>query len=261
LVLSLTGWLRFVGGMAYIASSVDPNLPFPFPTLEAELPDGLWKPVPVEVGAPAGKTKTILVDLENKLPPGTQRLRVTTAFEIHWDSALLCEKVNADQNRQVPLEPDRSDLHWRGFSKFESLPDFLPLTPQYEITLVTPPWSRTPTGWCTHYGAVNDLVRNKDDVLVLLNGGDELALSFRADALPPKPTGLDRDFFLYVIGWDKDADFHVGQGWRVEPLPYWGMNDRLYDQLLRPTGGDEAWIKKFNTRWVGPLVLSKAPAR
>ena len=46
----------------------------------------------VTVGAPAGKTKTILVDLEGKLEAGTRRLRLTEAFEIHWDRIALMEK-------------------------------------------------------------------------------------------------------------------------------------------------------------------------
>ena len=131
LVLALTGWLRFGGGMANIAASLDSTLPFPFPTLEAELPDGTWKKVDTEVGAPAGKTKTITVDLEKKLPPGARRLRLTTAFEIYWDSASLCEKVALSQNRQTTLVPSRADLHWRGYSEFIPQPAWLPLTPDY----------------------------------------------------------------------------------------------------------------------------------
>jgi len=255
LVLALTGWLRFGGGMANVAGSLDPSLPFPFPVLEAELPDGSWKPVPTEVGAPAGKTKTILVELENKLPEGTRRLRLTTAFEIHWDAALLCEKVGGEQNRQTALSPDSTDLRWHGFGEFEDLPDFLPLTPRYEKTQAVPPWNRTPSGWCTRYGPVNELVLDRDDELVLINGGDELALSFRADQLPPKPEGFARHFFLYVVGWDKDGDFHVGQGWRVEPFPFAGMDDQAYGKQPAPPRS-AAWIQKYNTRWVGPLILT-----
>ena len=220
LVLVLTGWLRFGGGMANVAASLDDSLPFPFPELEAELPDGSWKPVQIDVGAPAGKTKTILVDLENKLPPGARRLRLTTAFEIHWDSAFLCEKAGADQNRQLSLAPNRADLHWRGFSRFAPFPDCLPLTPDYDQVQYTAPWTMTPAGWCTRYGAVDELLRESDDALVLLNGGDELALAFQARELPPKPAGFVRDFFLRAVGWDKDADFHVGQGWRVARLSF-----------------------------------------
>jgi hypothetical protein len=122
-----------------------------------------------------------------------------------------------------------------------------------------PPWSRTPEGWCTHYGPVDELVRDKDDKLVLLNGGDELALSFRAEQLPARPEGLERDFFLYVVGWDKDADFHVGQGWRVQPLPYLGMDDQTYGKELLSRPGD--WMQKHNTRWVGPIVLQAGSSR
>ena len=73
LVLALTGWLRFGGGMANIGAALDDQLPFPFPTLAAEMPDGSWAPVKVDVGAPAGKTKTIVVDLAGALPAGARR--------------------------------------------------------------------------------------------------------------------------------------------------------------------------------------------
>ena len=257
LVLALNGWLRFGGGMANIGASLDTSLPFPFPVLEAELTDGSWKKLEIDVGAPCGKTKTILVDLSNKLPPDARRLRLATAFEIHWDSALLCEKGGSNENKQFVLLPDRTDLRWRGFSQFMNLPACLPLTPDYENVLPVPPWRRTPSGWCTRYGEVNELVRKSDDALVLLNGGDEMAISFQTHQLPPRPAGFKRDFFLHVVGWDKDADFHVGQGWRVEPLPFHGMDDQAYDRLERPAGLDNAWAKKYNTRWIGPIVLGR----
>jgi tetratricopeptide (TPR) repeat protein len=256
LVLVLTGWLRFGGGMANVAASLDSSLPFPFPTLEAQLPDGSWKTVSADVGAPAGKTKTILVDLEGKLPSGSQWLRLTTAFEIHWDCAALCERIAGEQNREATIKPDNADLHWRGFSRYANLPDSLPLTPEYDNVFSTPPWDRTPSGWCTRYGDVGELVGERDDKLALLNGGDELALSFAASRLPSIPPGFRRDFFLHVVGWDKDADFHVGHGWSVEPLPFRGMDDQAYGHEPRPSTSDDAWIKKYNTRWVGPNILS-----
>jgi len=257
LVLVLNGWLRFGGGMANVAASLDPNLPFPFPSLEAEMPDGSWKLLPVTVGVPAGKTKTILVDLDKKLPAGSRRLRLSMAFELYWDSAALCEKSSADLNLVTSLLADHSDLHWRGFSPLTASCDSAPLSPTYDRVDSTPPWRRTPSGWCTRYGPVDELVNQQDNALVLLNGGDELALSFRADQLPPKPDGFIRDFFLNVVGWDKDADFHVGQGWRVEPLPFMGMDDQAYGHQERPPGLNDSWIAKYNTRWVGSMVLAK----
>src|SRR5262249_28637983 len=158
-----------------------------FPALDAELPDGSWKPVPVVVGVPAGKTKTILVDLDQKLPLGVRRLRLSTAFELYWDSVLLCEKISNEQTRLTELSAEHTDLHCRGFSPFAAPCDTAPLTPDYNRVESTPPWRRTPSGWCPRYGTVDDLINEKDNALVLLNGGDELALSFRADRLPPKP--------------------------------------------------------------------------
>ena len=53
--------------MANVGAAQNPDLPFPFPTLEVES-SGTWKRVDVVVGAPAGKTKTVLVELAGKLP-------------------------------------------------------------------------------------------------------------------------------------------------------------------------------------------------
>src|SRR5207302_739317 len=106
----------FGGGMANIAASQDPALPFPFPTLAVEKADGTWAPLDVAVGAPAGKTKTILVDLAGKLPPGSRRLKLTGAFELHWDRIALFERSPTAETRLSSLSPSQAALHWRGFS-------------------------------------------------------------------------------------------------------------------------------------------------
>src|SRR6185503_11902314 len=186
LVLALTGWLRFGGGMANVGASHTPDLPFPFPTLEAEV-EGQWKRVDVVAGAPAGKTKSILIDLAGKLPPRSRRLRLGTAFEIHWDRIALFEKRDNSETRITALAASRTDLHWRGYSEFEPWPWFLPLTPNYTNVKQTADWTITPAGWCTRYGPVDELIVSQDNALVLLNGGDELTLQFAAQSLPPKP--------------------------------------------------------------------------
>ncbi|MEW6159873.1 MAG: FG-GAP-like repeat-containing protein [Verrucomicrobiota bacterium] len=259
LMLAMTGWLRFGGGMANIAASQNPDLPFPFPTLEVESASGVWQPLDVSVGAPAGKTKTILVDLAGKLPAGSRRLRLSQAFEIHWDRIALFEKADA-RPRIASLSPTQADLHWRGFSEFQDLPWYLPLTPDYDRVSPNAKWRVTPSGWCTRYGPVDELVAQRDDALVLLNGGDELTLAFAADRLPPKPAGMVRNFFLFTVGWDKDADFHVAKGEFVEPLPFHGMDDQRYGQPQTPPRDPAWWIHKYNTRWVGPMTLKRSAA-
>jgi hypothetical protein len=255
LVLALTGWLHFGGGMANIGGAIDRTLPFPFPVLETEVGDGTWHRVDAEVGTPAGKTKTILVDLEGRLPAGARRLRLSSAFEIYWDCALLCEKAGEADTRSTDVRPSHADLHGRGFSRYADLPASLPLTPVYTDVTPVPPWDRTPAGWFTRYGPVDDLVAQRDDRLVLLAGGDELSLSFDSAGLPPPAPGMTRDFFLHVVGWDKDADYHVGHGWQLEPLPFKGMDDQAYGREPRPGRIDDSWIKAYDTRWVDPVVV------
>jgi Flp pilus assembly protein TadD len=257
LVLALTGWLRFGGGMANVAASHNPDLPFPFPMLEVETASGAWKHVDVVAGAPAGKTKRIVIELSGKLPAGSKRLRLSSAFEIHWDRIALLEKRDNSETRITVLEPTKSHLHWRGFSEYEALPWTFPLTPDYQTVTQSPKWTINPRGWCTRYGEIRELIARRDNALALLNAGDELTLSFASDRLSPRPEGAVRDFFLYTVGWDKDSDFHCELGWQVEPLPWSGMDDQRYGHQARPAFPNDALMQKYNTRWVGPYTLTK----
>jgi Flp pilus assembly protein TadD len=258
LVLVMTGWLRFGGGMANMAASGYPGISFPFPTLEVETSPDAWQPVDVVIGAPAGKTKTILVDLAGKLPAGARRLRLTMGFEIHWDRLALFERAADAATRVASFLPTKTDLHWRGFGELEDLPWYHPLTPSYERVRSMPNWRLNVSGWSTRYGPVDELLAKRDDALVLVNAGDELTLGFAAERLPPKPPGYARDFFLFTEGWDKDADFHVVAGTTVEPLPWHGMDDQRYGHQPRPVIDGDWWISKYNTRWVGPLTFSRS---
>jgi len=260
LVLALTGWLRFGGATANLAASTDPDLPFPFPKLEAETDGGEWHPVDVTVGAPAGKTKTILVDLAGKLPTGSRRLRLITAFEIHWDRIALFERRDPADTRITSVAPTSTDLHWHGIGQLEQVPWSVPQTPLHDRILPSPPWRVVPSGWCTRYGDVLELVTNRDNAMVLINSGDELTLRFAANLLPPKLPGHTRDFFLYSVGWDKDADFHTKLGSVIDPLPWNGMDDQSYGDQPRPGFDNDNWITKYNTRWVGPRLLTRKPA-
>jgi len=261
LVLVMNGWIRFGGGMANIAASQDPSLPFPFPSLEAEIAPGIWKAVEVTVGAPAGKTKTILVDLEGKLESGTRRLRLAESFEIYWDRIALMEKKPNALTKITFIAPSEANLHFRGFSPPENLPADWPLTPDYNTVSANSYWTITPGGWCTRYGDISALIASRDEGLAVMNGGDELSLNFTVNSLPPKPEGSVRDFFLYADGWDKDSDFHVATGTQVEPLPFHGMRDQLYGQEKRPQFPTDALHRKYNTRWVEGTVLKQTAKR
>ena len=254
LALAMTGWLHFGGGMANMSASHRPELPFPFPVIEAQRSDGKWQKVEVSVGAPVGKTKTIVVDLEDKLPSDLKKLRLSMAFEIHWNRIALMKKT--DMPTITDLHVASTDLHWHGYGKYENLPNHLPLTPIYSQTNDEPNWRITPSGWVTRYGDVNELIASKDNQMALIAAGDGLTLDFDANLLPKKTKNKIRNFFLFICGWDKDADFHVSQGWAVEPLPWHGMNYQIYGREPRPKLND-AWIKKYNTRWIGPRTYKR----
>ncbi len=252
LQLVLDGWLRFGGGMANIAASQRDDFGFPFPVLEAETAPGRWSRVDVQVGAPAGKTKTIVADLTGRLPAGTRRLRLTASFEIHWDRIALAEAAGDGMLVETRVDPVRADLHARGYSAFADLPWTEPMTPVYEKLLPGPNWRITPSGWATRPGDVRELLAARDNGLAIVAGGDELTLEFDAATLPPAPAGTVREFFLWTVGWDKDADYHVAAGTAIEPLPWTGMDDQRHGTQERPAFASDGLHAKYNTRWIGP---------
>lgn len=261
LVLVMNGWLRFGGGMANIGASHDPGLPFPFPELEVETEPGHWRKLDVVVGAPAGKTKTILVDLDGKLPPGSRRLRLRQAFEIHWDRIALLERSLRSATRISWIAPTSAELRYHGFGRLQTLPPDWPATPEYEGADPNSRWTIIPEGWSTRHGDVLELVAQRDEGLALIHSGDELILAFADATLPPTPSGKVREFFLYVDGWDKDSDFHIAAGTTVEPLPFHGMNAQRYGDEARPPFPSDALHEKYNTRWVEGSALKRIVRR
>lgn len=234
-VLALTGWIQYGDASANIASSQTATRPVIPPRLEVETREGTWASLDVVVGMPAGKNKTIVVDLADRLPAGTRRLRLTTTFELRWDRIALFERAAESGAGRHELLPASASLRFRGFSEIKSRAAGHPQTPAYDKVSARPPWRSTPQGWCTRYGDVLDLVTARDERLAIVNAGDALRLRFDAKALPPVPQGMERTFFFHSVGWDKDADHNVVEGDTVAPLPVAGGVD------LAP---------EFNTRFV-----------
>lgn len=244
LVLALTGWLQYGDASTNVAMSQDATLTVIPPTLEVEAPGG-WQRVEVSVGMPAGKTKTILVDLRDKLPHDATRLRLTTTFEIRWDRIALFERLNDTQARTHVLSLREARLYFRGFSDLTTPAAGHPLIPVYETVAKRPPWRTTPEGWCTRYGEVTELASQRDGQLILLNAGDALRLTFDGEGLPPPGPDQARTFAFYSFGWCKDTDHNVLRSEQVGPL------SDLVDEHGRPmveSAGD--WRLRYNTRWV-----------
>ena len=106
---------------------------------------------------------------------------------------------------------------------------------------------------------MRELLEKIDDRYVIMNAGDEIALTFRAPADPPP--GWKRDFIWVSDGWEKDGDFNTRFSKTVLPLPYHGMTDyetppgRLEDDPVYQKHPDD-W-KKYHTRYVTPYVFER----
>ena len=255
LVLALTGWLQYGQASTNIAISQNSSLKIIPPMLEVETAGGDWLPLDLRVGMPAGKTKTILCDLDGKLPKDAKRLRLTTTFEIHWDRIGLFEREYVDQSQVHELEISQADLAWRGFCDIRSRGPGHPTTPDYNNLSEQPPWRNVLEGWCTRYGDVRDLIAGIDGKLVVCNAGDAITLQFDVGDLPPVSDDLVRTFFFYCVGWEKDGDHNVVGGDAVEPLP---VHNAPVGKMADVKSIE--WVLQYNTRWVPRDRFRLAPS-
>jgi cytochrome c-type biogenesis protein CcmH/NrfG len=203
------------------------------PYIEALGANGKWSRVIDDMGFPAGGPRTMTADLGGKLPPGTQRIRITTNLQIYWDSILIDhtpQKPNQSEAQSVRLTSiplTRADLQFHGFPlKIESTP---PGNVQYvyEKVSATGPYTR-PAGTYTRYGDVLPLLTATDDKLAVFGSGDEVRLDFDPSKLPALPDGWVRDYFFAANGYEKDMDFYAAEGNFVAPLPFLSMGEYPY---------------------------------
>ena len=183
-------------------------------SLEYQTADGRWSVAAPNLGFPAGKNKTMVIDLR---PVGNaRRVRLRTNMEVYWDS-LATALVTEAPVRTERLAATTADLRYRGFSKTSSLRDHAPETPTYAPVAARGQRWRDLVGFYTRFGDVRELIAGVDDRYVIMNAGDELALSFPVPA--PPPAGWTRDFVLIGDGWEKDGDFNTEHSATVLPLP------------------------------------------
>jgi hypothetical protein len=200
------------------------------------------------MGMPAGKPKTIAVDLN--FISASRKLRIATDLPVHWQNAFLAENTEPTQTTTLPLKTYSADLHYRGFS--EALIDprrEQPDTYTYRVATTTPFWNPTP-GHYTKFGDVLGLTTNIDDRMVIMGSGDELTLQFRTDQLPALKTGWVRDFRLKVDGWAKDQDANTAHALTVGPLPFHGMSVYPYPKTEHYPNDEahEQYRRDYNTR-------------
>jgi Tfp pilus assembly protein PilF len=206
------------------------------------------------LGFPAGKDKTVLIDLTGLFPEtGPRIVRLGTNLEIFWDRlgwAVARPDVTLSPRR---LDVKTADLRFRGFSVTEQKDTSTPERPQYALEGVAARW-RDLEGFHTRFGDVRELLTAVDDRYVIMNAGDELRLAF-AEVGPP-PRGFVRDFVLVGDGWEKDGDYNTVASRTVLPLPthrsakYVRGTGRLEDDPVYKR--HRADFERYHTRYVSP---------
>jgi Flp pilus assembly protein TadD len=221
-LLILNGWVDWADGSTFFAASQEKAGGLVMPYLQVKDENGQWRTVIEDMGMPAGKPKTIVVDLSGKFLSRSREVRIVTSLSVYWDEIFLAEDAGLPA-ATTWLDAASADLHFRGFSKI--VIDAARKQPEhflYDIVEPLSQWNPTP-GLYTRYGDVRSLVTALDDRLVIMGSGDEMTLKFSAAALPPLKDGWTRDFLLLVDGWAKDADPNTAFSRSVEPLPFHAM--------------------------------------
>jgi len=234
-------------------------------SLTLEVPDGTggWTVAKSDIGFPAGKSKTMLIDLSDVGGADRpRRVRLRTNMEIYWDRlAWATGRPDTEVHTHV-MTPDSARLRYRGFSKVVQTERRKPTVPVYDSIASTAPIWRDLEGYHTRFGDVRPLLTQTDDRYVIMNAGDEMVLRFDAPPLPDSSRDWTRDFVLIGDGWVKDGDYNTGFSKTVRPLPYHGMKD--YATPPGPLEEDPAYKKHpsdwrtYHTRYVTPTDFHSA---
>ncbi len=231
--------------------------------LSLEVPDGRggWRVARPNLGFPAGRKKTCLIDLEHVFLPGTPHiLRLRTNLEVYWDSIEWAQGRPDVPLKITRLDPSSADLHYRGYSVVNQANASSPELPQYQRIAATSQIWRDLEGYYTRYGDVRSLLAATDDRYIIMNAGDEIALRFPEQA--PPPAGWVRDYVIAGDGWIKDGDYNSTFSRTVQPLPYHAKS--AYNDA--PGKLEDEWVyrrhpedwQNYHTRYVTSQPFDQA---
>jgi hypothetical protein len=225
--LLMTGWLFWTDASVNIAADHTGKFDFVPPIFSVPDGQGGWKECGPPVGFPAGKTKTMVLDVTALLNRDDPRLRIFSTIRLYWDAIRVAVDDDDAPITVTKVEPKSAQLWSRGFSSpvVDARPD-QPDRFDWNDLAREPRWNQHP-GLLTRYGDVAPLVTAIDDRFVILSAGDAIDLRFDAKTTPVKP-GMARTYLLFLDGWAKDGDPNTMYSQSVEPLPFHGMTGYPY---------------------------------
>jgi hypothetical protein len=222
---------------------------------------GNWRTAKDHLGMPAGRLKTVVVDLTGIFRPGDARkIRLRTNMEVYWDRLAWAVGLPPETARTQSVELASAELRYRGFSQITKAGQAAPELADYQTLVRTADQWRSLEGYYTRYGDVKPLLAAIDDRIVIANSGDELRLRFAA--LPPRGGGWLRDYVFIGDGWIKEGDYNFRLSKTVLPLPYHGM--KSYTLPLTALERDKVYQRHssdwqtFHTRYLSPEPFIRA---
>jgi tetratricopeptide (TPR) repeat protein len=246
------GWIRPTDTSINVACAQNKSAPIPS-GIRVEVPDGNggWKVVIPNGGFPAGKLKTIILEIPSgTFENGDNRVRIATNLEIYWDRLAFAMRSET-KTRTTPINLRSADLGYMGFPVMSRTNNDAPNIPDYNDIRFGNPW-RDLEGYYTRYGSVEALLETLDDRYVIMNAGDAMYIQF--DALEPPLPGIARDYIFFTDGWVKDGDWNTVDSRTVGPLPYHKMSGYPYPENERPAEllPSHSDSKEYHTRYVTP---------
>ncbi|MDC0238190.1 FG-GAP-like repeat-containing protein [Gammaproteobacteria bacterium] len=212
-VLLADGWIEY-GYSQTVFAAWQAGKRYQAPSIEVRDKDGLWHPLLMEFGYPAGMPKAMAVPLTN-LPSGINALRLSTNMEIYWDRIQIVWEESLAGVSPISIQPVSARIGKIGFPKRTTAEQRLP---NYDYNDRAPYWdTKYQAGFYTALGDAHELIEKVDGALAIIGGGEEIHMEF--PALAPVLPGYERYFVLDFRGYAKDMDLYTEHGETIAPLP------------------------------------------
>jgi hypothetical protein len=257
--LVMTGWIYWTDASVNMGAAQSGTLQFVPPTVSVPDGHGEWRECSPPIGFPAGKTRTMVVDVTSMLCRDDPRLRLSSTIRLYWDAIRVAVDEGDEPVTVTKLDPKSAQLWYRGFSSpVADVRGDHPARFDWDSLEEQPRWDQQ-HGMLTRYGDVLPLLTEADDCFVILSSGDAIDLRFDAATTPPKE-GMGRTYLLLLDGWAKDADPNTMFSQSVEPLPFHDMSGYPYraDEHYPDDELHEQYLARWNTRPGRDLIESLA---
>ncbi len=247
--LFMTGYVDWPSSSEALALEQNPSLDFVMPYLQVKNEQGDWVTALNPMGFPAGKLKTVPLDISNIFPTEDRTIRIVSTLQIHWDQILVDTTPILKEFKITKHPLLTADLRYGGYSKPYILSGRGPTWYDYNVRFTNSRWDYQ-TGFFTRFGDVFPLLQDFDDQYVIMQHGDEVALQFQNNEQTKANDRSTTTHFLRFAGWVKDADHLTAYGSTVEPLPFKAMSGYPYgpDEFYPLDTEHLDYLATYNTR-------------